>query len=155
MDKSALSEAMKASISEVLEQMFFMPIDLTVPEKAGADSKLDPVPILAKLEFGGASRGTFLLLIPSGLAQSVAADFLGITTQSLAQEQVAGTVLEMVNMLAGSTLSTYDHQALFDLQIPELISVNELGALIAGCADRVVIRIQTPDSRMTFQVVWK
>jgi hypothetical protein len=59
----------------------------------------------------------------------------------------------MVNMLAGSTLSTYDHQALFDLQIPELISSEELRRLTDGAADQVVLRIKMPESRMTFQVV--
>lgn len=153
MDKSALTEAMKASISEVLEQMFFMPIEFTAPEKAGVDPEPDPAAILVKLGFSGASRGTFFLLIPAVLARSATADFLGMTIQSLAQEQVAGTVLEMVNMLAGSTLSNYDHQVQFDLQIPQLITVNQLHALTEGVADQIVIKIQTPESRMTFQVV--
>jgi hypothetical protein len=59
----------------------------------------------------------------------------------------------MVNMLAGGTLSTYDHQALFDLQIPELITVKEHRALTEGVAEQVAIRIQTPEGRMIFQVV--
>jgi CheY-specific phosphatase CheX len=149
MDKSALTEAMKTSISEVLERMFFMPIEFAAPEKAGAD----PAAILVKLEFSGSACGTFFLLIPATLAQSVTADFLGVTSQSQARELVPGTVLEMVNMLAGATLSTYDHQALFDLQIPELITVKEHRALTEGVADQVAIRIQTPEGRMIFQVV--
>jgi CheY-specific phosphatase CheX len=149
MDKSALTEAMKASISEVLERMFFMPIEFAAPEKAGAD----PATIIAKLEFSGSVCGTFFLLIPASLAQTVTADFLGVTSPGQARELVPGTVLEMVNMLAGSTLSTYDHQALFDLQIPELVTVNELRALTEGIADQIVISIQTAESRMTFQFV--
>ena len=150
MDKSALTQAMKASISEVLEQMFFLPIDFIAPEKACADP--EPATIIAKLDFSGSSGGTFVLQMPAALAQSVAADFLGTTAQGLFREQVAATVLEMVNMLAGSTLSTYDHQALFNLQIPELISADALGALTEKVADQIVIRIQTPESPMTFQV---
>jgi len=149
MDKSALTEAMKTSISEVLERMFFMPIEFAAPEKAGAD----PAAIIAKLQFSGSVCGTFFLLIPASLAQTVTADFLGVTSPGQARELVPGTVLEMVNMLAGSTLSTYDHQALFDLQIPELVTVNELGALTEGMADQIVIGIQTAESRMTFQFV--
>jgi CheY-specific phosphatase CheX len=154
MDKSSLTEAMKASISEVLEQMFFMPIEFAVPEDAGADLEPDPATIIAKLEFSGSACGTFLLLIPASLAQSVTADFLGVMSRSQARELVPGTVLEMINMLAGNTLSTYDHQALFDLQIPVLINVKEHHALTEGVADQVVIRIQTPEGRMIFfQVV--
>ncbi len=153
MDKKILTEAMKASISDVLERMFFMPMEFAAPEKAGVDPLSDPGAIIAKLEFSGLACGTFFLLIPASLAQSVTADFLGVTSQGQAPKLVAGTVLEMVNMLAGSTLSTYDHQALFDLQLPELITVNELRALTEGVADQVVIRIQTPESRLAFQVV--
>lgn len=153
MDKSALTEAMKASISEVLEQMFFSPVEFAAQGKAEADPAPEPAAILAKLGFSGACTGTFLLLIPAALAQSVTADFLGTTTLSLAREQVSATILEMVNMLAGSTLSAYDHQALFDLQIPELIPVEELRTLTDGAADQVVLRIKTLESRMTFQVV--
>jgi CheY-specific phosphatase CheX len=153
MDKKALTEAMKASISEVLERMFFMPMEFAGPEKAGDDPLSDPEIIIAKLEFSGLACGTFFLQIPAFLALSVTADFLGVTSQGETRKLVAGTVLEMVNMLAGSTLSTYDHQALFDLQIPELISVKELHALTEGVADQVVIRIQTQESRMAFQVV--
>lgn len=153
MDKSKMVNAMKASISEVLGQMFFLPVNFIAPDAALAEPEADQTSIMAKLGFSGSASGIFTLQVPGVLAQSVSADFLGTTTQSLAREQVAGTVLEMVNMLAGSTLSTYDPQALFDLQIPELISVNELCAFTEGGADRVVIRIQTPESRMTFQVV--
>jgi CheY-specific phosphatase CheX len=152
MDKSVLTQAMKASISEVLEQMFFLPIDFIAQEKVCADPGPDQATIIAKLGFSGSSCGTFVLLIPAALAQSVAADFLGTTVQSLSQEQVAGTVLEMVNMLAGSTLSTYDHQALFNLQIPELITINAVRALTEQVADQILVRVQTPESRMTFQV---
>jgi CheY-specific phosphatase CheX len=153
MDKSAMTEAMKASISEVLELMFFMPIEIAAPDKTGADPQLDPETIVAKLEFSGLACGTFFLIIPASLAQSVTADFLGVTSQGQARELVPGTVLEMVNMLAGGTLSAYDHQALFDLQIPELIPVNELRALTEGIADNIEISIQTAESRMTFQFV--
>ena len=153
MDKKVLTEAMKVSISEVLERMFFMPMEFAAPEQAGEDPLSDPETIIAKLEFSGLACGTFFLLIPASLAKSVTADFLGVTSQDQVLKLVAGTVLEMVNMLAGSTLSTYDHQALFDLQIPELITAKELHALTEGIADQVAIRIQTPISQMAFQVV--
>jgi len=153
MDKTVLTEAMKASISEVLEQMFFMPIDFIAPEKAWADPEPDNPSIFAKLGFSGSPCGIFMLRIPCALAQSVSADFLGTAPQSLSQDQITGTVLEMVNMLAGSTLSFYDHRALFDLQIPELLAINDARALAQEGSDKIVVRIQTPENRMTFQVV--
>ncbi len=153
MDKSALTQAMKNSISEVLEQMFFLPIDFMAPAKAGVDTEPDPESVMVRLDFCGSPSGTFVLLVPAALGQLVSADFLGVAAQSLSSEQVAATVLEMVNMLAGSTLSSYDHQALFDMQIPELIPLNALRALTEGISDRIVIGIQTPHGPMTFQLL--
>lgn len=151
MDKSAMTEAMKASISEVLEQMFFMPIDFVAPDKVGAEQHGEEM-VAAKIGFNGVPGGTLMLLIPLALAQSVTADFLGTLPQNLSVDQVTGTVLEMTNMLAGSTLSIYDHQALFDLQIPELITPEDAQALTAGGGDEIVIGIQTLESRMVFRL---
>lgn len=153
MDKTPLIQAMKASISEVLEQMFFMPIDIAAPMKNGADPEAVPASIIARIGFCGPLSGSFVLLIPDTLARSVSADFLGTTPQSLSTSQVSGTVLEIVNMLAGSTLSRYDQQALFDLKIPELITVDNLRTLTEGVHDHIVIRIQTLDSQMTFKLI--
>ena len=153
MNKSALTQAMKASISEVLEQMFFMSIDFADPANRDADTEPDATSIIAKLDFHGYPSGTFVLLIPASLARSVSADFLGATAHSLATQQVEATVLEMVNMLAGNTLSRNDRQALFDLQIPELIGFNDLRALNEAVSDQIVIQILTPENRLTFQLI--
>ena len=153
MDKSVLTHAMKASISEVLERMFFMPIEFVASDLALPDPPSEDASIIAKLSFSGSRSGTFILLVPKALAQSVSADFLGTSVQSLTSDQVAGTVLEMVNMLAGSALSIYDHRALFDLQIPELIACRDACAMTEGGPDQIVIKIQTPQSRMTFQLI--
>lgn len=153
MDKSTMTEAMKASISEVLEQMFFMPIDFIAPDADQPDPEPGHATIIVKLGFSGVPSGTFLLHVPTPLAQSVSADFLGISVPTLSIDQVTGTVLEMVNMLAGSALSIYDHHALFDLQIPEMITLKNASALVEGCSERIVIRVQTPESRMTFQLI--
>ena len=153
MDKSALTQAMKASISEVLEQMFFMPIEFTAPIDSGGEPLSVAASLIARIGFCGSPSGTFVLVIPLALAQSVSADFLGLAVQSLSDDQVTGTVLEMVNMLAGGTLSKYDHQALFDLQIPELITFSHLRTLTEGGSDPIVIGIHTLDSWMTFQLI--
>jgi CheY-specific phosphatase CheX len=150
MDKSAMTEAMKASISEVLEQMFFIPIDFMAPDAVPPDPLAS---IIAKLGFSGSPGGTFMIQVPESLAQSISADFLGIAPQDLSDDQVTGTVLEMINMLAGGTLSTYDRHALFDLQIPELISSYDAGAWTHEGFDGIIIRIQTPENRMAFKLI--
>ena len=153
MDKSKMMDAMKASISEVLEQMFFLPVDFSVPDATPSELEAEQASIIAKLEFSGSPGGIFLLRVPAALAHSVSADFLGIPPPNLADDQVAGTILEMANMLAGSTLSTYDPHALFDLQIPQLIQDQDESAMAGDIPDRIIIRIQTPESRMTFQLI--
>ena len=153
MDKSAIAEAMKASISEVLEQMFFMPIDFIAPDADRRDPEPGGESIIAKLDFKGSLAGTFMLRVPWALAQAVSADFLGTARSSLSDKDVTGTVLEMVNMLAGGALSTYDAQTLFDLQIPQSISKEKMDTVIQQGTDEIRIEIQTTESRMTFQLI--
>ena len=153
MDKSAMTEAMKTSISEVLEQMFFMPLDFIAPDAAFQNPEAGGASIIAKLGFSGSLTGTFVLRVPSPLARSVSADFLGTARSKLSDDDVTGTVLEMVNMLAGCALSVYDCRALFDLQIPQLIGRQDTGGLTEQHSGGITIRIQTPESRMTFQLI--
>ena len=153
MDKSAMTQAMKVSISEVLEQMFFMPIDFMKPEQVGADPQHDNGSIFAKLGFNGIPNGTFILQMSVTQAQSVSADFLGTHLENLSDDQVTGTVLEMVNMLAGSTLSHYDRQALYDLHLPERITCSDARDFVGKGSDLIVIRIQTLENRMMFQLI--
>ena len=153
MDKSAMTDAMRASISEVLEQMFFMPIEFVAPDAARPNPEPDDESIIARLGFSGAVTGIFILQVPSALAQSVSADFLGAARSDLSEADVTGTVLELVNMLAGGALSTYDSRALFDLQIPQLINKQDTGVLAGQDADGIMIRIQTPESRIMFQLI--
>ncbi len=153
MDKPAMTEAMRASISEVLEQMFFMPVDFIAPDAARQDPEPGDGSIIAKLGFSGSLAGDFMLQVPTSLAQSVSADFLGTAPSNLSDSDVAGTVLEMANMLVGGALSIYDSQELFDLQIPQLISSQEMGDLAEQGFDGIMIRIQTLDNRMTFQLI--
>jgi CheY-specific phosphatase CheX len=153
MDKSAMTKAMTASISEVLEQMFYMPVDLMPADTSTSEPESGKASIIAKIGFSGSSDGVFILQVPVVTAQSATSDFLGIAPPELSDEQVTGTVLEMVNMLAGSALSIYDPQALFDLRIPELIGLNDVHGLTGEIADRILLRIQTPENRMTFQLI--
>ncbi len=153
MDTLAMIQAMKASISEVLEQMFFLPIDMVETQKenitTGPD---DQQTINARLGFDGVPSGTFLLNIPKDLAASITADFLGTIPEKLSMEQITGTVKEMINMLAGNTLGAYDPQTPFDLQIPELIAPPSCNGAATCHATDIDIEIETLDNRMTLHM---
>lgn len=151
MDKSLMTQAMKASISEVLEQMFFLPIDFFSLIPGGIDQYINGETVATRLEFSGAHIGTFWLSMPIFLARSVSADFLGSTPEKLSIDQVFGTALEMINMLAGSTLSHYDHAAVFDLSIPDLPPSNRFfEACTTADQNQMIIGIQTLQSHMLF-----
>ena len=146
MDKPKMIQAMKASISEVLEQMFFLPIDVVDDHNGGSAKAIDAhQSIAASIDFGGPSSGIFVLHIPSALAASITADFLGTDSDELTEDQITGTVKEMLNMLAGNSLSAYDTKASFNLNIPELITSPVSTKEKEGYID---IGIETMDSRM-------
>lgn len=152
MDKPAMTASMKVSISEVLEQMFFLPIDIMDREekRASADWNNQKA-ITVSVAFEGSPSGTFLLTIPHDLATSITADFLGVFPESLSTEQVIGTAKEMINMLAGNALSTYDPECAFNLRIPEVIS-DAYGNISSISDESIEIAIETLDSSMTLQL---
>ena len=150
MNKPKMIQAMKASISEVLEQMFFLPIDLVDDRNRSAAGTIDARQSLAaRIGFDGPSSGVFVLHIPSALAASITADFLGAAADELSEEQITGTVKEMLNMLAGNSLSAYDAQASFNLKLPELLTPPVSTKDKEGIID---INIETMDSRMTLHM---
>lgn len=147
-------QAMKSSISEVLEQMFFLPIDMVEAEEKNTPTGLDgQQPIGAIVGFDGPSSGTFLLDIPADLAASITADFLGATPEELTMEQINGTVKEMINMLAGNSLSAYNPESPFNLKIPELIAAPMGKGDMEENEGTIDIGIETLDSRMTLHMI--
>lgn len=153
MDKDAMTKAMKASISDVLEQMFFLPIDIVdggEPDNpAGPD---DQTLVTAGVAFEGVLAGRFSLTIPSDLAVSITADFLGTLPEELALDQVRETVKEMINMLAGNALSIYDADSAINLRIPEILTGTKDTPNQSADGDTIGIDIETLDSRMRLEL---
>ena len=153
MYKDVLTTAMTTSISEVLETMFFMPVDVvSVADVASAaDPQTEAYEV--RLDFSGPAAGVFRLHLPVELAREVASDFLGITPAAVTAEEMQETAKEMVNMLAGNTLSHYDSGAVFDLGVPEkVISHADEDRLRQG-ADSVCLDIRALSSRMVMTVL--
>ncbi len=152
MDREALAKAMKASISEVLETMFFMPVDFVTTDDTSVAWEKQSDDIRVRLDFGGPRQGSFRLVVPAGLARQVSADFLGIDPGQASWEEMTGTAKEMINMFVGNTLSRYDPEAVFDLGVPELMPADTPDA--GGKAEPEWIRldVQTPESRMAITV---
>jgi CheY-specific phosphatase CheX len=146
---------MKASISEVLEQMFFLPIDIIDSEAKKALAHWNnQEAITVSVAFEGSPAGTFRLTVPHDLAASITADFLGALPESLSTEQVIETVKEMTNMLAGNALSAYDPQYAFNLRIPEVIPAANRNDRIAPdeSDEPMEVFIETMDSCMVLRL---
>ena len=124
---------MTTSISEVLETMFFMTID--VNEDATPNSFLQEPgenPFVSRIHFQGKVSGFFLLMIPENILRAMTETFMGLDPDTVTESHLKGSVQEAINMIAGNTFSTLDDTAVFDLGIPEL---TDLETVSAACPD--------------------
>ncbi len=119
---TALTTAMKTSISEVLETMFFLLIEIR-DEKTYSQTGMDKdkSSMACQLKFSGDVSGKFLLITPKKLLLEVTENFLGESIESLEQEHLLGTLTEMLNMISGNALSKIESKIPFELDIPKVI----------------------------------
>lgn len=148
MNQEAMMNAMKTSIFKVLEQMFFLPINLYETDKDEIQGERNKQ-ITTSVSFEGTPSGRFILSMPETLAVSISADFLGVRQDAIFSEHVNGTVQEMINMLAGNTLMAFDPQALFNLQIPCVVETDQLQRILDEYRQHWSVGIETLQSRMT------
>ncbi|RJR33549.1 MAG: chemotaxis protein CheX [Desulfobacteraceae bacterium] len=153
MEPEILRSAMKRSISEVLEKMFFMPVDFPgTPEQEWADLCRPKKFMVAKLAFNGPFSGQFLFFIPEEMTSSLAAGFLGQDEQHVTVEHRADTVKEIVNMIAGNMFCILDNNALFNLEIPVMIEGADMEAAFSGSSGGIFLPVQTVDSSLGLQL---
>ena len=154
MEKESLTKAMKSSISEVLETMFFLPLDFSdsANKKELWETKRDQV-IAAKLNFDGPYSGYCAFFLPKNIAVSLASDFMGMDEDSVSDDQVFGTVMEITNMISGNTFSLYDTQTVFNLRVPEMVKSNDYLEKIFKSESECFVVIDTLEDHLAFQVV--
>ena len=153
MKNSLLEMAMKNSISDVLETMFFLPMDFSdaIDTHELWNSGKDQI-LAVKLNFNGPLIGDCILCIPEKLAKSISADFMGKEEEDVSDDQVKGTVKEIINMIVGNTFSKYDPEAAFNLGIPELISFSHYYNELSDTGDRFSFIIDTLENHLAFQL---
>ena len=155
MDKETLIAAVKTSVSEVLEKMFFLPLDFheTANLEECLDSDIKKL-ISCRLDFGGPFSGYCRFFIPKKLAQSITADFMGNNEGNVSEEQITDTVKETVNMIAGNSFSIYDDLSVFDLGLPEIASFEKTETEVLDSRENIIIAITAiDDHRLAVQVV--
>ena len=154
METEALKTAMMSSISEVLETMFFLPMDFKDDVKAAALWDAEKGGISAvRLEFKGPLTGAIIFTVPNQLALSITANFLGIDEEETVKEHSTETIKEIVNMVAGNTFSKFDDQAVYNLGVPEPMSFDDVKATQTDSGNEVFIGIDTLDGWLAFQLV--
>ncbi len=146
MDKDRMTYALKGSISEVLEKMFFLPLDFTDPPESGGLGARGEDLVEVGLDFSGPLSGRFVFSIPAPLARSLAADFMGSEASSVTAAHGEETAKEILNMIAGSAFSMYDLNAVFDLGIPETMPEGEAGP--QGDRDEISLVVETLEGRL-------
>lgn len=156
MKKEALITAMKTSISDVLETMFFLPVDFSDPGQIDElwGNQKDQI-MIAKLNFEGPFSGNAVFYIPQEPALSITADFMGENKEKISDLQVEGTVNEITNMLVGNTFSLYDPQAVFNLATPGLVRFEDIHKDSPGVEITISIVIETLENHMAFQMNFK
>jgi CheY-specific phosphatase CheX len=155
MNKEALMKAVKASISEVLEKMFFLPLEF-VEEKspaelwpAGADEGL----IAAAMTFQGPFSGRYFFFIPKPSALALTVSFLGEDQKQITPEQVVETVKEILNMIAGNTFGIFDEKSVFNLGIPQFVDFKKVKNQNPDADKQILVVVDTLDQTMVFQLI--
>ena len=138
--------AMKSSIFEIMETMFFTPVEFSesIPEEFPDLKQPDKI-IAGRLNFSGPFLGYFILFAPKKLAKMLTSDFLGEDEENISSEQISETVKEILNMLAGGTFTHYDDNAVFNLDIPETVDFDKAKTDGASPVEKIVVIAQTPD----------
>jgi CheY-specific phosphatase CheX len=138
----ALRQALRQSVDEVLDKMFFVcPLGEASP---GAE---DAAPaMVARLAFQGEPSGSLTLRLTCQAARSIAADFLGEDEESLTGQRIGEVVREMANMICGSVLSRVEGAAAFHLGEPRILTPAEDAAEPDGA---LALAVDLPNGRLT------
>jgi CheY-specific phosphatase CheX len=126
-----LQSALRDSVQEVLEKMFFVePVEEPPGEAGSRDGEM-----AVQVAFEGLPSGALTLRVANAAASQIAADFLGEDAAGLSSAKVAEVVCELANMICGSVLSRVESSATFRLASPRLLPAEE-GPNRQDAADR-------------------
>jgi len=153
MKNKDMTTAMKNSISDVLETMFFLSLDFSddIDILELWNTGKDPV-IAAKLSFSGPLSGYAVFCIPKKSALSITADFMGKDEQEISDDQINDTIKEIINMIIGNTFSMYDSDVVFDLGVPELVEFHDSIKGLPDSEKSFSVVIETMENYLAFQM---
>ncbi len=123
MIKDLMTQMMNA-ISEVMETMFFLPLEPVEGENVNDLLKADDL-VLCGIGFKGTFSGSMYLLLRRPTLLEMTENFMGEDQDVLTQEHLEGTLKETLNMIAGNTFSKLDSHSSFALSLPEILEISE------------------------------
>ena len=124
--RKTLMKAMMTSISEVMETMFFLPVEFEGESTLSDCGLSKEKKIVCQLTFTGDASGSLTIVAPENLVAEMAENFMGEAKGLLTDEHFSGTLTEMLNMVCGNALSKTKSKEPFELGIPEVIDESEI-----------------------------
>ncbi len=124
--KKILMKAMMTSISEVMETMFFLPVEFGGESTLSGCGFNEEKILACRLTFSGDASGSLAIVAAKNLVAEMAENFMGEAKGMLTNEHFSGTLTEMLNMVCGNALSKTDTKTPFELGIPEVIDESEI-----------------------------
>ena len=143
--KTQLMTAIQTSISEVMETMFFLPVEFG-PEIPIAESGMGEKKMACELRFTGEFSGNLILMAPETLVAEMAENFMGESMENLTPEHLDGTLTEMLNMVCGNALRKIKAKTPFELGIPKRMDESTLSETHAFTI------VETTDSKMAIRL---
>lgn len=145
------------SISEVMETMFYIPVE---PRDGYTTAGISDLAKSGRVEsatitFHGLFSGTIDLIVPESLLIIMAENFMGESRQNLTEEHLKGTLQEALNMVAGNTFSKIDSKSSFCLGVPEIntdAARDISGGNTEPCFNTSLLLVDTLDGPMGIKV---
>jgi CheY-specific phosphatase CheX len=142
-----LMTAMQTSISEVMETMFFLPVEFGKEIKTINEQMKHYGPNMAcYLNFSGDISGSITLLIPKNLIDEMAENFMGTPKEKLTHNHISGTLTETLNMICGNALKKVEAKTPFELGIPKKIEAEKISPKL------LFTIIETTESAMALNI---
>jgi CheY-specific phosphatase CheX len=144
-----LRKVMMASISEVIEKMFYTAIDFDNDNDLNLAGFTDSSDIILASSIGyyGETAGTFIYMVPEEILITMTAGFLGEEPENITNNHTEGMVKEIINMIAGNVFSVSDNMEC-RLKIPELIPFQKGIDLVNDYANAELILAETTEGFM-------
>jgi CheY-specific phosphatase CheX len=151
-----MMKVMQQAISDVMNKMFFLPVQVNEKGLALREWFSNKLPLVgATINFTGPLSGYSYLLIPAGVAKEMTANFLGIAEKEINVKQEMDTVKEALNMITGHMLSQFDRKGDLRIGIPQLINDSDLLAGQLDGFNKGAILIETEHSHIAAGIVIK